>query len=160
MVDIFLVVENFFLLFFSFHKILCIVLGDTLLETRQVRELTSKDRKADGFEQSDAHFLLQIAENSRSTDPLAILLVGCRLEVVEEELFGSSLHTEPTIPLLNLLGLCRAEVVGLMLVQCSHGLGVKLFVVGRGTHVDRSCELHTQETTAARGICQHIRLIP
>ena len=92
MVDIFLVVENFFLLFFSFHKILCIVLGDTLLETRQVRELTSKDRKADGFEQSDAHFLLQIAENSRGTDPLTILLVGGRFEVVEEELFGSSLR--------------------------------------------------------------------
>ena len=92
MVDIFLVVENFFLLFFSFHKILCIVLGDTLLETRQVRELTSKDRKADGFEQTDAHFFLQIAENSRGTDPLTILLVGGRFEVVEEELFGSSLR--------------------------------------------------------------------
>ena len=113
----FLVVENCHLSLSPLHKVLCIVLGNTFLETRQVGEFTSKDRKTDGFEQTDAHFLLQIAENSRSTDPLTILLVGSRLEVVEKELLGSSLHTEPAVPFLNLLCLCRTEVVGLMLVQ-------------------------------------------
>ena len=44
-------------------------------------------------------------------------------------------------------------------MQCPHGLGIELFVVRRGAHIDRSCELHTQETSAARGICQYIRLI-
>ena len=123
MADNYLVVVKNPLSFLKPYKVFCIILGNTFSETRQVRELTSKDRKADGFEQTDAHFFLQIAENSRGTDPLTILLVGGRFEVVEEELFGSGLHAEPAVPLLNLLGLCRAEVVGLMLVQCSHGLG-------------------------------------
>ena len=39
----FLVVENCHLSLSPLHKILCIVLGNTFLETRQVGEFTSKD---------------------------------------------------------------------------------------------------------------------
>ena len=46
-----------------------------------------------------------------------------------------------------------------MLVQCLHGLAIELFVVRRGTDIDRTGEFHTQETAATRRICQYIGLI-
>ena len=114
-----------------------------------MRKFASKGGNIRWFQQTDAHFFLQMIENRCRSHPFTLHFISGRLEIVEEELLGSRLHREPLVPLQNLLRLFRAKVVGFVLVQGMHGLGIELFVIRRRAHLDGPRQLYTQESATA-----------
>ena len=71
-------------------------------------------------------------------------------------MLGRRLELELTIVAHDELRFMIVKPVGLALVNERLSLGIELFVIGTNTNINRSCQLHTNETTIARRISQHI----
>ena len=133
-------------------------MGASVLQVWDVSQHASEVVEGTESEVGTRH-LLDTGEDSccRQIGPFCLIL--CRLEALIEILLGGCLLLESTVRGDDLLCLFLIEVVVYALVEFGLGLGEELLVVDVAREVDGSCELHTEEATAARGVCQHVSLV-
>ena len=87
MVAFIIMVANRILADFS-NQIERIDAGYALLHARNGRQFPTKCRYAGRFQQTYSYLILQVGQYSRGTQPLSLLFVPGRLEIVQEELLG------------------------------------------------------------------------
>ena len=107
--------------------------------------------------QGGAEFLLQNVENGGCHHVFSLFWVICWLKNLQKTLFYWRNLLKLSIVLHDDGSFLGIEIGFFSLLQGLHRLRIKLLIVQSATHIDRTRQLHTQETAVAGWVGKNIR---
>ena len=148
----------FFSLLFQ-YQVLAAGAYATAQEAGHVSQVAAEGGHAVGF-QAAAGNAAQVVVDGGGRHPCASLLVGGRLVVLVEILYGRRQHLIQLVMLHDVPHLIGVEPPFHPVLR-HHGVGlaVECLVVGFVGGVYGGCQVHADEAAAARGVGQHAQLV-